>query len=34
MAKEGLIESPENRRIRILDRQSLEELASGEQRLA
>ena len=34
MAKEGLIESPENRRIRILDRKSLEELASGEQRLA
>lgn len=34
MIREGLIESLENRRIRILDRQSLEELASGEQRLA
>jgi len=34
MGREGLIESFENRQIRILDRQSLEELASGEQRLA
>jgi len=31
--REGLIESQDNRRVRILDRQSLEELARGERRL-
>jgi len=34
MTREGLIESPENRQIRILDRESLEDLARGERRLA
>jgi CRP/FNR family transcriptional regulator len=33
MTREGLIESRENRQIRILDRESLEELATGERRL-
>ncbi len=34
MIREGLIESVDNRQVRILDRESLEELASGERRLA
>ena len=34
MTREGLIESPGGRTIRLLDRQSLEELARGESRLA
>jgi len=33
MAREGLIEVQEGRHIRLLDRESLEELATGERRL-
>jgi CRP/FNR family transcriptional regulator len=34
MAREGLIETGEGREIRILDRETLVQLASGERRLA
>lgn len=34
MTREGLIESIDNRKVRILDRESLQDLASGERRLA
>ena len=34
MAREGFIESPDTRTIHILDRESLEALATGETRLA